>query len=211
MFKDLDVGQTRSFEPSVPEQAGNVNRPWAWVTTPTDKAHFLLKREVGFAKPVDKPDWVITPLCAIPEGYRITKIEPDNEMRLAGYDAFGSADDLLIDVFRAMCAASPMNVPPPSTQEFNGWISVKDRLPECEGTACLVYYQQDERFDLDYWMEGCWADHEEYVQYVATVSHQHIFPPSHWMPLPNPPSTQHEPDCTDAVQAVGRCTCAEPD
>ena len=47
-------------------KASQEQEPVAWMYEPTDKAHRLLTREVGFYKPTCKPDWVILPLYAAP-------------------------------------------------------------------------------------------------------------------------------------------------
>jgi len=47
-------------------KASQEQEPVAWMYEPTDKAHRLLTREVGFYKPTCKPDWVILPLYAVP-------------------------------------------------------------------------------------------------------------------------------------------------
>ena len=61
MFKDLDAGQTRSFEQNAPEQAGNVNSPVAWRRLELDGYVYY-----------ETPCWADSePLYRLPEGYCI--------------------------------------------------------------------------------------------------------------------------------------------
>ena len=116
MFKDLDAGQTRSFEPSAPEQAGNVNSPFCYKY----RHHSMWGGTVLLDNPTyDGQDAIETiPLYRLPEGFVLVPIEPDRKRLDAGLAAYeDSISYKMYDCYLAM--TKPMNVPPPSTQEVN--------------------------------------------------------------------------------------------
>ena len=149
--------QTRSFEQSAHEQAGNVNSPAAWMAHEDGRVctiaqHILMHTETYKAFSI--------PLYRLPEGYCIVPIEPPIELLISmalridhGLGCPGYYDCLPIQLgpthkqrmdatiadmrrvyeeavgkgfysddrkeYYASLTASPMNVPPPSTQEVN--------------------------------------------------------------------------------------------
>ena len=66
------------------------------------------------------------------------------------------------------------------------WIKVKDRLPEMEIVVLVycplwgMYIAHYEKIDPDY-NAGHWIDF---------YGNKGILPPTHWMPLPEPPITE---------------------
>jgi hypothetical protein len=62
--------------------------------------------------------------------------------------------------------------------DVNGWISVKDRLPEEESGLLLVYNSRLKKIGTSYWSEGIWCGG------TWPVTSQFI---TYWMPIPEPP------------------------
>ena len=58
------------------------------------------------------------------------------------------------------------------------WISVEERLPEPDVFVLVGYKRYDHVF------EGCYLEDEKYW---CDREYSYIAPPSHWMPLPEPP------------------------
>lgn len=80
------------------------------------------------------------------------------------------------------------------------WISVEDRLPD-EGKAVLVQHTDDlypvvayrilEDPSLTYWLYE--SDGPEDDMRFQSFRHQALLrPPTHWMPLPEPPENDNE-------------------
>lgn len=86
----------------------------------------------------------------------------------------------------------------------NGWISVKDRLPDAAGYECLVcavneIYNQVHVFTAHtgYGEPGWWTGNVHYMARVKSPSDNrvhHALRITHWMPLPEPPK---EKSCND--------------
>ena len=136
MFKDLDAGQTRSFEPSAHEQAGNVNSPVAKIV----KGNY--SNRLQWATDVCQDNSVVgTKLYAIPKGYCIVD-KLDYAIALSVLEGIACCKDgstveglknlalhtlLTNDYYQSkilkgsvvkdyLTTASPMNVPPQSTK-----------------------------------------------------------------------------------------------
>lgn len=85
----------------------------------------------------------------------------------------------------------------------NGWISVKDRLPDQAGYECLVCavnenYNQTHVFTAftGYGEPGWWTGNVHYMARVKSPQDNRVHPAlkiTHWMPLPTPP----EEKCND--------------
>ncbi len=67
----------------------------------------------------------------------------------------------------------------------NGWISVEERVPEAlpgstGSVRVIAYFPEDKwyraRMDMAYYQDGEWRQQGQRTR-----------PPSHWMPLPQPP------------------------
>ena len=66
------------------------------------------------------------------------------------------------------------------SKPLNGWISVKDRLPE-EKVNCIVHYKHAYCDNDDYWEIGiCFYDGEKFKMDLS-------YKVTHWQPMPNPP------------------------
>ena len=66
------------------------------------------------------------------------------------------------------------------SKPLNGWISVKDRLPE-EKVNCIVYYKHAYCDNDDYWAIGiCFYDGEKFQMDL-------LYKVTHWQYLPQPP------------------------
>jgi hypothetical protein len=61
------------------------------------------------------------------------------------------------------------------------WISVEERLPEHDVFVLVGYNRYDHVF------EGCYLEDEKYW---CDREYSYIAPPSHWMPLPEPPKEE---------------------
>lgn len=77
------------------------------------------------------------------------------------------------EVFLEKVRSMP-TLPQPSNEALTGWVSVKERLPECCKDV-LAYYENG-KIDID-WVDSisCWC----YENIFGSVTH--------WMPLPEPP------------------------
>lgn len=80
----------------------------------------------------------------------------------------------------------------------NGWISVKDKLPDAAGYECLVCavnenYNQTHVFTAHtgYGEPGWWTGNVHYMSRATSPSDNRLHPAlkvTHWMPLPEPPA-----------------------
>jgi hypothetical protein len=93
---------------------------------------------------------------------------------LAGYKA---AQDQLADVSKVMPDTCEHILDMSKMVDVNGWISVKDRLPEVLESVLILYAPNNEARN-DYRME-CWNWPENPVYETQFVTH--------WMPLPTLP------------------------
>lgn len=77
--------------------------------------------------------------------------------------------------------------------EHSTWVSVKDRLPDCEKCLAIVVTKKDCYYNLrhDGWFRdtiySCrMSNHDEFI----IESHGPLLPATHWMPLPTPPEME---------------------
>jgi hypothetical protein len=98
---------------------------------------------------------------------------------LAGYKA---AQDQLADADKVMPDTCEHILDMKKMVDVNGWISVKDRLPEAELVEVLVLISGDNWHDYDvaYHALGKWYD--KYDDFVEGVTH--------WQELPEPPKEE---------------------
>lgn len=84
----------------------------------------------------------------------------------------------------------------------DGWISVKDRLPDAAGYECLVCavnenYNQTHVFTAHtgYGEPGWWTSNVHYMSRATSPSDNKLHPAlkvTHWMPLPEPPKEEEQ-------------------
>jgi hypothetical protein len=94
---------------------------------------------------------------------------------------------------------------------MSGWISVKDRLPKCDltpdsfGVPVLVYpaFTDSGSSDMVQAFYGCRQTDEPNFYVFGR-----IFDPTHWMPMPAPPTEKSAVPCT-GLGLSARGTCAE--
>ena len=72
------------------------------------------------------------------------------------------------------------------------WISVKDRLPECEKVLAIFVSDPDTFYNMraDGWFEDTIYSCRMYKGKFIIQSHGPCFPATHWMPLPEPPEVK---------------------
>lgn len=72
-------------------------------------------------------------------------------------------------------------------EKTNGWISVKDRMPEKrEIYMCLCY----DFVTKSYWHELLWYENNRWWSRLATLEHDYTKHVVYWMPLPEAPKEE---------------------
>jgi len=150
---------------------------------------------------------------AVPEGWKLVKLEPDDAMQAAGAGAIRFDTTILNKlwtgnaVFRAMCAASPTSPVQPDSGHLGAGGS-QDHLVACAGGGVTQWQPIEtapkDGVDIDGWdgfnrvtdiawarpdmglRESCWT-HVEYERGYGWVVERMNPQPTHWMPLPPPP------------------------
>jgi hypothetical protein len=115
------------------------------------------------------------------DGVEISK----NDINIAWYEGYKAAQDQLADADKVMPDTCEHILDMGKMVDVNGWISVKDRLPEIGEWVLINGPEVCQRIEPP---SASWK-----AEYAWNTDHESFYYPediTHWMPLPEPPKEE---------------------